>query len=854
MMEKLKREIFLTLLTIIAGQCFGETINKNKSVPCEQIIPKECKVMSKVLNPFDRRIDMIVYCNNVFDQVTRQKKLIQAIEKCALENIFFDTVYFKPEFNRQIVDASYGVFNLKYNYESFGLITAHFINLKGFDIESMFDLDMNNLLPQDIFTDFNLYKHERIVRSCDDFNGSHSKGFIFRFLNDTYWQNFQIAKPKITYPICLLFFRNARIKYFKLSYMANSFYRKSVISFSGPRGPIDDSDLNSNISTVVFESSYDIDFDSSLLNPIIFAKMKYLKIHCHFRSIETNVFHLFKKAKYLSFDQKSLVRVIRKQGIEWIKRINTHIHIDYSRPLNESLATLNADDVIIILKLSIGNWFDNDDETTRFLNEDFCLFADYPFENFVFLKYSFDLDLYRLFISNNTPDNHFCTDVWLDRYYKKSLDFCNQQGSNMCNIQTITDLHTFSSNITNSASCNFQRRLELCNKSSLHLNYSKIKTKFSVQDFILIAEFLLIMATPLMSAFGIASNIITILVILHKKNMKTMRENHYYYMCLHCVCNSLICFIQIMSLFNECQLALNGFFCSSIRQFLFFQYLKIIFSYLDYTCRILSNFCYFGFSMCRLARIGKNHGKFIESFNKFGIIKFMAVSVLVSVAFSAGRAIAYKINLYAPLNSYPQTMLQTHVGALFKSLIRDASIILNCIYDIFNYLLFLIVHLAVDIVLIVKLRRVIAEKEEKMREMKSSEKEMAKSKKENKKSKHRAFMMVIFSSLLNLITKFPFVITTLNDVRLHFKMTGEQNFSKSHSIRKYLFRFNSEGLSFKKICGYQSSCLLIQSFGSFLYVFSLLTTLFFLKRFDKNFKIAYQTIFAAKKSPNSNPK
>ena len=109
-----------------------------------------------------------------------------------------------------------------------------FTNLNGIDIETVVDLKNINSIV--FYSEFNLYKRNRLVTGCHDFlNISNSSRFIFR-LKSPIEKNFNLyfLNTNNKYPICSLFFRNALIYILSLFFMVNSYFVKNVVSFSDP--------------------------------------------------------------------------------------------------------------------------------------------------------------------------------------------------------------------------------------------------------------------------------------------------------------------------------------------------------------------------------------------------------------------------------------------------------------------------------------------------------------------------------------------------------------------------------------------------------------------------------------------
>lgn len=313
-------------------------------------------------------------------------------------------------------------------------------------------------------------------------------------------------------------------------------------------------------------------------------------------------------------------------------------------------------------------------------------------------------------------------------------------------------------------------------------------------------------------------------------------------MSLHCLSNVLISLIQIISLINECQYPFS-IFCSSIRPAVGVQYVKIIVcEYFNWVFRLLSNFTYLGFSICRLAKIGDHHCRFTMFVYELDMKKYMAFSLLISAGLSVCKALQFSVNIEFPEFAYPTPFIQspkTWIWDSEKSFI--AIFVMNILSNFINYFVFVFVHLIVDLVLVRKLWLVIREKEEKLNEMKRSEKEMEKTKKENDESKRRAVFMVVLNSTLNFCSKIPLLIPALADFRhLIFTSSNSVNESVGTVMTQNVLKAFGSSLNFKFYCASQKSCIIFESFGNLLFLVSFSATLFFLKHFDMNFKQAYQ--------------
>lgn len=820
-------ENFLFLLTLLKISTSATKICQDLPSPCEYISYRELHEM--IEDEFFFKKDGLICSNglenkSVVDFKRFQKDCILSAKRKkpnAEVNIHLSIAIRSPP-QWRIVNDSFGVLKLT-DFDEFNF-NLRFLNSKGFDIDSAIYVKQTWL---HFHTDFQLYKHGRLVKSCAEFNDSNSREFIFHelsttFRNERWVREVHISSPNSIYPTCSLFFRNARLVKFGVSFMVDSFYKKNVIAFIDPLN-FDMNRLNSSVFNLMIGEFFDITLDSKFLSPYVFANAGYMKFSGRIKSIDKNVFQPFKRLRSIDFNYDYISMIFRRQGIEWIKNINSNVKVNVS---NKTEVDKNKE-LIVSISFSTNRKLYAHRNTHYLYDRDFCLFLDFPFEQMVFILPNYDEreNTFRL------NESYSCTELWLFQFYGQA-DFAYRYRG----IEKLT--------ASNFSTCNFNQRFKLCNKTQF-LYQSNKEAYFTSFDAILILDLTYIILSSLFSVLAIITNSITIHVILHKNNKQSMREKHYIYMCLHCFANISIASIQLISLLNECQNPI-GVYCSIVWQKVPIQYVKIIFGeYFNSVFRLLSNFTYFGFAMTRMSKVGKDHGKFIVFMSETRIKVYMLISMLVSVSLSICKAIQFDINLDYPEYSFPIPYVQNPQRSEWKKLASLVLIfVINIVYNFLNYFLFSFVHLIVDLILLRKLRQVIREKEAKMREMKKSEKEMANAAKENEEAKRRALFMVLANSGANFGTKVPLIITSLNDLRILI----QRPYAKIESaiqmqfFSSYIDRFSAD-FSFSFFCSSVKGCLLFQGFGNCLFLLSLSMHLVFLKKFDKNFKTSYDTLY-----------
>ena len=178
--------------------------------------------------------------------------------------------------------------------------------------------------------------------------------------------------------------------------------------------------LNSTILFLNIQMTNGIDVDSKFLNRYVFARLKSIDLFGHMNSIEPEVFKPLKELRYISIQYFDILFVIRRQGIDWIKNINSDVNVKLN---NQTDVDLNQDK-FFSLKLYSNREFWASKSNHYFDEEDFCLFVDYPFHQLVFfLPHQTEDSLkYR----NNTP--YTCTELWLYQFYREAQYIYNETG------------------------------------------------------------------------------------------------------------------------------------------------------------------------------------------------------------------------------------------------------------------------------------------------------------------------------------------------------------------------------------------------------------------------------------------
>lgn len=268
------------------------------------------------------------------------------------------------------------------------------VGFAGFDIESRRTiLNKKPFVDLNLVGEFRLYKRGRRVETCADVVASNSSGFIFEIdpkLKDIFEISIKMQQPggkrgrsKHSSSVCELFFRDARLVNFEISHMINSFYLKSSLTFAHTEHhPLDEKKSTTLVFSFKLDFVYGIDLDSRVLNRAIFARTSLLSFSGHLNSIAHDVFEPLRHIEIMFFDATLFRALLHRQGIEWIKRINSHVLVVDVTNTSEVKRHRNR---IVAIQFLTDRQFLIDKPDSMFDEADFCLFVEFPFRQLVFV-------------------------------------------------------------------------------------------------------------------------------------------------------------------------------------------------------------------------------------------------------------------------------------------------------------------------------------------------------------------------------------------------------------------------------------------------------------------------------------
>ena len=265
----------------------------------------------------------------------------------------------------------------------------------------------------------------------------------------------------------------------------------------------------------------------------------------------------------------------------------------------------------------------------------------------------------------------------------------------------------------------------------------------------------------------------------------------------------------------------------------------------------MCNFTYIAFALNRIALIGKDHSKIVKFISKLDIRIYIIVTFLISSSLSWIKFFKYNVNYSEPHLNYPILndfdiikMSDYNLDMKFLKIYLVSYIpykvyfIYNSIADVINYVIFVIVIISIDIIMLIRMKRILLEKlkwyDQENNKLKYDEK-----KKENEDAVNKLIKMIVINTAIGIIFKLPSsFLSIVNLYAVFYYQNYKRIFLKPNFGEFYLFLFDT-GL-------YK----LIVDIYEFLFVVSIAIQFFIYKRFDKKFLEGYNVIFSTRKLNN----
>ena len=807
----------LLILTLYISSIYGFNCN----------IPKECQLKDVTKRQLPTNQKQLICRLNDQSQLrfSNESENCQRMKNETREIIIRPNKESSLKLKNKMVDLK----NLIEYTNSFHSINLTFEYFNGFEID-LFDEIGDNVIPNDIdieircfYCTFDFFSGEKSLKTCQDFNestNSTNPKSIFQLFSQVFNSQITLYLSKTIENICPLVFKDIQV-YILTIYGENTFYSRRRLNFSSERFD----NLNSNIESVtLIFPNVDLDFD--FLHPSVFKSLNWIGADTAVNKIHPDLFLELKNVSYIYFNLEHMRNIFHKNGIEWLKNMNRDINCD----LKNTSQVLNY---VISNKIKfIQHELDNRPLSPRlrdvFPDEDFCLYKDFPINQLVVMIRKF-INEDENKTETSQPRKYIgCTYLWITRSYEALRSIYDTDKA----IRSIVESDEYKS----ISKCKFKEKLKLCNKTDF--KYRHIIRFDEIRDVMYTISIILNISSYVLSILGLVSNMLIIITISSKINKTDFKEfKQYDYLRLNSICNCLILIVHMSTWLNDCVYPFQVF-CPIIRKTIFMQYFKIIVQNVLITAlKFMNSFTYIGFAFNRISLIGKDHNKLVKIMSGIGIKKFIGISLFISIGLTVIKFFEYDINHASALDTYPIS----YDYSITNDYTKNANIvfyILNFISDILNHFVLLLVNLAIDIGMIIKLKQTLNERFEKFKEYSTAD-QLEKKKTENENVFDNAISMVILNTTLNLLLKLPASLYSLIYLWYSYYLIHNipfvwENFTLERFFKRYFIDANLSGLLLK--------------LSQFLYLLSISLQFVFYKHYDKKLNSAIKKKFGSKKN------
>jgi hypothetical protein len=520
---------------------------------------------------------------------------------------------------------------------------------------------------------------------------------------------------------------------------------------------------------------YNYALDETLLNRLVFERVRTLNLNGFVNSIESSAFKSsFGQLTDLTIMVPCLANFFHQVGLEWtgyLSNVHRNIWINFQEDVD----------------LSVNNkasWL-NPGFGYTYPNKDLCIFARFSFVQpqqkqadgspalITALTYADWLYLgctdpgawltHNFNVNNLFSDKHFFKGPYDVNEPMEVYKRCWSDPSHAANLSAIRTKISQCSSLENGQLENYK----------VYMNYDEIcfifQFVFDVSAFVLI---------PFASILGLLLNARVVWTVL-KKGKKELDESFYKYMTVNSIFNCLFCLVYAFYPVNFCQRYETGYFCSTIYNSLAAQVIKIVFQiYLGEVFKMCSNITFIFITINRYMLVGKEHNFALTKISELNIKPVIVMTIVFSLLINIGHCFQYRINYgwgrLLDENGWSQLTYDSYPSiVIFNSSFQVYSIVYFCI----NFVAFFLINTCVEASLVQKMRAEVSEKRQRVEEEirvsaanNSSGSEVvnkviaSKQKKivEDAKKETRAIKMVVTNSLVNFFLRLPEILVFLS--------------------------------------------------------------------------------------------
>jgi hypothetical protein len=584
--------------------------------------------------------------------------------------------------------------------------------------------------------------------------------------------------------------------------MVNSFIINTRLQFdTGLDTFLIDYPLNCSINYLKM-FVYNIHLTNDLYHSKVTEQLQNFYITGQLASVDTHLFTSSKSMGTLMLDITNMRSFMHRNGIEWIRSINSNLSVDFSDQ-NQIRDNLNQTFWLFLSnRLSKSSNFSLNSEY-QYPDEDFCLFCKFPHEKLIVPV-----------IEIASLRNCSCTILWLLQYVP--LYFANsiEYFETSVRIECFSSETEFNSSIE---ACNFAQKILNCqlNQPKFVKNYD-YKTNLDVHyDFFLYQYIFSVLLAPVFCLLGLFTNTLTILTVF-KNRHEQLKDHLYIFMLINAIFNSLYSLIYMFNLMSECIL-MNSLFCSAVFNAPSTQYFKmLIVVYLGNVVKACSNLTYILMIVNRYMLVGRDHLKLLEQVSKIRISHSICLVVLIASALNIVKYFQYEVNPDFEAFEYP--IIKHGQASQFANVMFLGANFLN---DVLNYWIYSVLTTILDVITMLKFRQFMRQR----RDLVPSS--VTKLKKLQKKQL-LGVLMIITNSTCNFLLRLP---------------------ELSSLVYYTLFYFASQSWVYSYFCVELLACHLMIDVSSLFYLLSLSVNFLVYYLFNKKFRTCFREL-RRRKRPN----
>ena len=634
------------------------------------------------------------------------------------------------------------VMDNEFNFTKLGFINMmNFYNLNGIEISKKnYAFDKLGYYFNIFYSKMDFYINKTLLKP-DDCKESNFKDTYNILLSFYYFYTYYYVKyPKF---LCPLVFNNSNLVQIVFYGISNSLINKNLLTFINLN---DSNNYDLNIEKLIDLTLY-VKYETiteRIINKHVFKNIKELTLYGLVYNFQTDLFKNFNKLKYVDFLFENF-RQLFHNGNEWMTYLNKPVVVD----LNHIKAKNVIEKLHMKIRFQYGKVFSSFNSVYDYPNEDFCLFKHFPHNHLVF----------PMMVPGKRIDCS-CTVLWLIKYYHvyfNNIDSNRNKSDYIDNYDTkflieieLNKTILYCYNRDEIKKCNFEQKLLTCNLPVLVDNSFELNNDISVLYLIKWLQFiLLIVLHPIFCFFGIFTNILTIIVIKHKKN--AFKERMYSFIILNAVFNILYCIIIILQLVNECVSFDSPLFCSTLYQKDTLQSFKIIlYHFGGNVIKTSMNISYLFFALSRLILITDKKSGAFQKFIKFDFKLFILLIEIFSILLSLFKLFQYEINDEKdPIKDFPNEIRNENYCHMKNNFECKIFNFLKLFNSFTNDILFVFLNFFLDLFLIKTIKKKM-ENKKKINGINNFE-----SIEEQNKKKIKLNKMVILNLTLYLISHFP---------------------------------------------------------------------------------------------------